>query len=533
MHRPLVLALGTGFLAGIGVAVSTVHALQIGWVPISDDGVIAMRAFDVLGGHTPLVGQYTQASGFVDHPTFGLGPLLYWLLAVPAQIGPSAMVLTVAAVNLACVMGAVAIAASRGGPGLMFAAALAMVVMGRSLPIEAGYEIFNPWAALFPFTLLLFVAWAVGCGEHRLLPLLVLVASFVAQCHLTYLLPVVGLVAVAATGLGASGRWRTRWTAAALIVGIFCWSGPLIYELRHEPGNLELVFRAGAADRPTTGIDSGLYVLARTVGVAPWWAQDTMQRDERIREVLAAPSALTIVTAALVVACLPGMFVAALRRRRRDIAVAIAIALVLCAAVAATAASLPTTIVGLSTLGWVLNWTSQAGAWVWLVLACSAWALFVAPRGVELARGRAAVFAGLGATLLLSVLVASRPGDDPNRQPPGIKDFAMVDKAVSRTRAAIAGHREVLIVPAELSRTLGPLTLRSAIGYDLRRHGVTVAFPEQMAMQVGPDYYPHKGRYESVVSITDGETPTRPGDRLLLRDRDKVAVAVAHAPFAR
>jgi hypothetical protein len=528
--------LGVGLVTGVPVVVATVHAIQMSWTPVSDDGMIAIRSFDVLRGHPPLLGQYTQVSSFAGHPTFSLGPMLYWLLAIPAQIGPAALAVTTAAMNLACVVGAVAIAAWRGGRALMFVAAIAILVMCRSLPVEAGYEIFNPWAALFPFTLLLFVAWSVGAGEARLLPALALIGSFVVQCHLTYVLPVLAITVVAVVGLVAwpESRGRrlkqaglARWVIASLIVALLCWSGPLVYELRHRPGNLELILEAATGDRPTTGLDAGEHVIAHTVGWFPWWAQAEPDRDERIVQLQTAPATVTTATAGLVLACLLIALALALRRREREAAVAVALSLVLCASVGAVAASVPTTIVGLSTVAWVLNWTSQVGAWAWVTLACSAWVLF-GRAGADLhLRRRTVALGALGLTLLLSLAVATRSGDDPDRQPPGIKDFDLVRAATARTTTAVRGSNEVLIRPAQLSRTLGPLTLRSAIAYALRRKGVTVAFPAELAQQVGPAYYPHAGKYEHVVEITDGLTPARPGSRVVVRERPEVTVTLS------
>jgi len=87
----------TGLVAAMPVLIATAQAFQLGWVASSDDGVIATRAFDVLSGHSPLVGQWTQASSLIDKPTYSPGPLLYWLLAVPAQLGSRAMLLTMGA----------------------------------------------------------------------------------------------------------------------------------------------------------------------------------------------------------------------------------------------------------------------------------------------------------------------------------------------------------------------------------------------------------------------------------------------------
>jgi hypothetical protein len=72
-----------GASVAIPVVVATTHAVDAGWIPTSDDAIVAVRAFDVFSAYPPLVGQYTQSSPLIGEVTYGLGPLLSWLLAVP------------------------------------------------------------------------------------------------------------------------------------------------------------------------------------------------------------------------------------------------------------------------------------------------------------------------------------------------------------------------------------------------------------------------------------------------------------------
>jgi hypothetical protein len=128
------LTLAAGAAAAIPIIVATLVALVEGWPLIGDEAVIAVRALDVLSTSPPLVGQYSVASGSAGTVTHSPGPMLYWLLALPAQIGAPAIVIVVGAVNTACVAGSVALARRIGGRGLMFAAALALVVTTGAVP---------------------------------------------------------------------------------------------------------------------------------------------------------------------------------------------------------------------------------------------------------------------------------------------------------------------------------------------------------------------------------------------------------------
>ena len=161
---------------------STIKAAHAGWVPAGDDGIIATRGWDVLTSHTPLVGQYSEAGllihGQVMHSP---GPMLYWLIALPAHLGSvTSIAVTMGVVNTLAIIGCVALARRRGGLILMFATAAGIALMCQSLPAEAMHDIWNPAAGLFPFLLLIFLSWSLTCGEYRLLPFTVFVASFIA-----------------------------------------------------------------------------------------------------------------------------------------------------------------------------------------------------------------------------------------------------------------------------------------------------------------------------------------------------------------
>src|SRR6202011_1452960 len=191
-----------GLCAAGPVIASTARALSDGWLPAGDQANIATRAYDVLSSHTPLVGLHSDVSAVTHQAVYSLGPMLFWLLALPARLGsPGTLVLTMGIVNAAAIVGAVVLARRRGGLTLMFVAGIAIVLMCRSLAPEVLHDVWNPSAGLFPFTLLIFLCWSLACGEYRLLPITVLVASFVVQCQLAFVPPVLGLLAVGLIGL--------------------------------------------------------------------------------------------------------------------------------------------------------------------------------------------------------------------------------------------------------------------------------------------------------------------------------------------
>jgi hypothetical protein len=413
------LTIVTGLAAAIPVIVATVKAIEAGWVPVADRGIIATRAHDVFTSHMPLVGQYTLAGEVTGHITHSLGPMLFWLLAVPAHYGSTVgMTLTMGAVNTVSIVGCVVLARRRGGRVLMALSGLAIALMCQSLAAETFHDVWNPSAGLFPFTLLIFLCWSVACGAYRLLPLTVLVASFVVQAHLTYLPPTLGLLAVGLGGLALRvlalrrrGAWRLprrrvlAWSLATALVAGACWSATLAGQLGERPGNLTLVLESATKPKVTLGAEVGWNAVVHAVGVPPWWLLTPKSRWQRKYEVRSRPSALATnsciaMLAALVLVCA----VASLRRRREPAALAL-VALVLCPALGSVAASTPTPRLLSATLGYTMWWGSQVGMLVWLALAWALWlALARAARAVgataQGSRRRVARLATLASTAL-------------------------------------------------------------------------------------------------------------------------------------
>ncbi len=381
---------------------ATVKAVQAGWVPVADRGIIATRAHDVLTSHAPLVGQYSLAGEVTGRVTHSLGPMLFWLLAPTAYNGSDVgMTVTMGVLNTSCIVGAVALARRRGGRVLMVMTACAIALMCQSLAAETLHDVWNPSAGLAPFTLLIFLCWSLACGDYKLLPLTVLVASFTVQTHLTYLPPTLGLLAVGLGGLAVGAIARRRrgaprlrrrallgWSLATLLVAAFCWSATIDGQLTEHPGNLTLVAESATKPKATLGDEVGWHAIVHAVGITPWWLQTPRSRWQRKYEVRSTPSALARNSTIAMLAALVVVALIALVRRRRDVATLALTALVLCPALGAVAASTPTPRRLSATLGYTMWWGSQAGMVVWLALAwvlalLIAWAVRKARRAVR------------------------------------------------------------------------------------------------------------------------------------------------------
>jgi hypothetical protein len=527
------ITLGAGLGAAVPVIVATVNAVRDHWEPGADQAIIATRAYDVLSSHTPLVGQYTLAGEVVGQVTHGLGPMLYWLIALPARFGsPAAITITMGAVNALAVVGAVALARRRGGLVLMLATAIAIALMCRSLAAETFHDVWNPSAGLFPFLLLIFLCWSVACGEHRLLPATALVGSFVVQAHLMYLPPTAGLLAVAAIGLVVSRRgqrialgWRTLALGlATVLVVAACWIAPAIDELDHRPGNATLVVRSATAHAQTLGATVGWHATTRAVGWMPWWLHQPADRWTRKYDVALPAGTVRTATAIALLAALVVAATAGALRRRGDVTAAAVIGLVLSVALAVEASHTPVPRVLSATLGYTMWWGSQLGMWVWLVVGWCAW-LLVASAALALAgrvrrptigtRGRAAVMVAwslLAIGLLATAGAIASDGAQPDEHVALYRPIATIGSRLTTMFAA--GQTVRLEGPLDVS----PMPIKPALRYLLVRQGVRVVSPGA-SLRLGEYYDVDHLPYAATLYVRDRLGPPAPDTRLAARAR--------------
>jgi hypothetical protein len=504
------LVIGLGLAASVPIIASMIERMTVGWVPLADNAVIAVRSLDVLTAHSPLVGQWSSGpSQVLGDDVYTPGPLLYWLLALPARLpGAIWLEVTMGLVNVASVIGVVGLAWRRGGWPLMFVVAVAMPVMLASLPPESLSDIWNPSVPLLPFTLLIFLAWSLACGEHRLLPLTVLVASFTAQGHLSYVPPTVGALAVGLAGLALRRRRVERgWVLASLVVAVVCWIAPLLEQATHRPGNLIRLGRAATADDPTLGLEIGLRAVVRAVGIPPWWLRDPQVPIERVADLGTAPSVLAQVSA---IAFLAALLAAAFARRRlpRDVRIAAILALVLCAALVFVAASTPRA--SFTGAGYTLRWAAPEGMWVWLVLGLSlAKLLWTGRRLPTVPRPRLGTATGLAIVAAIGVLVAlSRdPREEPYSAMRTIADrlerIDLPENATTRVEASSTGQASFMA-----------LGLMGGIVYTFRREGKPVTAPA-ISEAFGSEYDDTSGESEQVLHVAVDNPP--PGGKVIAR----------------
>ena len=157
------------------------------------------------------------------------------------------------------------------------------------MPITAGRghaRRVEPAAGLFPFLLLIFLGWSLACGDHRLLPLTVLVASFVTQTHLMYVAPTAVVLTFGFGGLllRALARRRTTsadrqsplsrpriwpWALAAVLVAAACWTEPAIDQIENRPGNFAVIAHTVEHRGATLGATVGWTLWSARSGSGP------------------------------------------------------------------------------------------------------------------------------------------------------------------------------------------------------------------------------------------------------------------------
>jgi hypothetical protein len=528
MRRPEVLrgerlALGlVAVLVAVPVLVATARAVHDHWVPVLDDAIVALRAYDVLSAHPPLVGQFSDVSLTAGRPTFNAGPLLFWLLAVPTHVpGDWAVPVAMGLVNAASVAGVVWLAHRRGGWWFTLVTAVGVLALCTSLPYQLRYSVVNPFCALLPLTLLFFLAWSVAAGEHRLLPPTALVASFVAQVHFSLLLPTAIAVFVAVCGLAVSahragpgavapagGLRRSLLISVAVV--LVCWSAPLVDQAVYRPGNLVQVLRTATASEPRFGATGGWHAAVNAVGPWPWWSSPPpWERTDAILTVIARPSAAAVTVSAVLVVALVAIATIGVRRRRVDVVAAGGLALLLAGGVALAATNTPARL-SFSVLK-AVAWAAPASLFVWLVVAWGALEL-AAPARLRGSRPPAALVAAL--TALAAGLAVAHGGSDPLLWASGPTRTLVADLDAGLGRPGTS------LLNARFAQPFVGFNFHSSVAYQLRRRGyhlVVTDQPFRFDDKLGSAYMARKHPPETTIELRQGEAVRARGLRVLGR----------------
>jgi len=273
----------------------------IRWFPAGDmaQAELHMRGFFERPPLVGAAGRIVSDSGFQgSHP----GPSLWFAMLPVYLIGgrsSDALMAAAASVHLFSTAALILLARRRGGWTFAGLCSLAILAVVRSSGTDFMIEPWNPWLALLPFAVFVFLIIELlvpsrsteqseSVRDDRLdsvwLALAVAVGSHCVQSHAGYVLLVVPAIGVVLTTVmirrlrhrvstGVTSQLRR---VTPLLVGIgtafLMWSPALLDQLRRRPGNLSILWQHfGSPDEPTLGLQKSVEIVTTQVNVfGPW-----------------------------------------------------------------------------------------------------------------------------------------------------------------------------------------------------------------------------------------------------------------------
>jgi len=372
LGRAAALRAAAHLAAWVPFVYAAVRLVQQGWRPVADAAAIALRSWDVLTAHGPLVGQATRLAQGVYDP----GPLQYWLLALPVHLDPSHGLVWGGALwcMLAASLTIEAAWSVAAETGAVLASGIILATVAW-MPGIALQSFWNPWFGVMFLFAALAAGWAVMSGRRGWWPVLVITASVAAQAHLMFAIVSAALVVVAlAVGLADSARTRAgyRWAVAGLVAGAACWAAPVVQQLTGQSGNLTALIHSEAAAGHKTGLAFGLKALAGAAEPPPlWWTPLQSQLNLHVIERRSAWFGAVTLAVTLVV------LIAAIRPlRSRRLAALAGVTLVaslgsLAMYAGIAVAGIPATPSGLNTLNYLMILMLPVGLLSWLTVAAA------------------------------------------------------------------------------------------------------------------------------------------------------------------
>lgn len=281
--RVAAVAIGVSLLPLVVSGVALVVKVGSDYAAGSDIGLIELQTLDV-GRHPVLLGPHSRYGW--NHP----GPALFYALALPYRLAGSHSVgLAVGAllINALAITGIALVARRVAGLPFMLVTLVGCAVLMRSLGPVFLRNPWNPYVAVLPFGLVVFLTWAMTCEEAWALPIGVGVASICVQTHVGYAplaapLLVWGAASLVVRAVRAKHeaadererRYRAliRASVVAAAVLIVMWLPAIIQQLVDSPGNLTEVVRYFR--HPSGRVHSlaqGYRVVSGQFELAPQW----------------------------------------------------------------------------------------------------------------------------------------------------------------------------------------------------------------------------------------------------------------------
>ena len=255
-HRPTPTRLVGGLIVILAfpLVVALVKLRHPHWYPLLDMAQTEIRVRDVTTGHPPLIGLAGRIGPFGPDGGSHPGPLSFyalwpaWKLFGGSSYGmfASTVALDIVAIGLALWM-----ALRRGGRPVLLAMAVVLAVLMRAY---GAYLLTLPWNPYLPvlwWFVFVLALWSVLAGDFALLPVAVFAGSLCAQTHISYFGLIGGLVLFAVVvivrgaftrrGDGTARRALWKWTGISVALGAILWTPPVIDQIAHSPGNLDVI----------------------------------------------------------------------------------------------------------------------------------------------------------------------------------------------------------------------------------------------------------------------------------------------------
>ena len=370
-------------------------------LPVGDQAEISIGSHQVFTSQPPWLGAYSEVSAGI-HAIFDLGPLLFWILAVPVRLDPNQGVLwgSALACGVALSLAIEAVWLVKGWPACV---AVALVVADVSWQTRLSVDLeWNPHIGLVFLIAAAAIAWAVATGRFGWWPFVVLFGSIAAQCHFIYVVPACALVVISPLSALAFGQRpsRWRWFILGLITGAACWLATLAQEVFGHPGNLTLILNSGA-QHPRVGLGFGLHALAMAATPHPVWLTPYpfnlvyfgMPAHIRDQPIIWGIIALIAVTATAVIAW---------RAKRYKLAALAIVGTVMAIGTAVRFTSFPAD--NLTETGYLVNMMWVVGMLIWII---ATWACLDLGRACVLRLRSGSSLAGKRVPLLRGLEVAS------------------------------------------------------------------------------------------------------------------------------
>lgn len=439
-------------IVALPIVVNTVRVLHQGWLPSGDDATIAIRAHDTFTRHVSLLGmRSTIWRELPGKDVFHPGPALFWVMGAPVRLfGTSGQGLAIGAmtINVASVAGIAVLARRRGSTAGAAATLALLAVLVWSFGDEILHDPWNPHIILFPMTLLAFLVWSVLDHDLVALPIAVVVASFIAQCHLSTA-PIVGVFALVLVGSLAFQLWngwargdgmprRTRRILLiSAVLGVACWGPVVVQQLTGDHPNLSAMADVAASGKlHGQGLGYATDRLVDALAWKPYWLVNTptylrVQRD---------PRTIDFIAAAIHLGALVTVVLAAVRTGRRTLAALAGTTIAMLLGALLAASQLPRNLSVLATYNHRAWW--PAGMLVWLTLGWAA-GTWILPRVRQpSALPRLGLALAVGVILIATVSSARR---DTVRTDNGAAGFSALRDLQRPMLRALPGHGRYLV----------------------------------------------------------------------------------------